>query len=275
MLRRGWIKETEDAGILEARILRFYGLRTADERRDFAHAAKRADGAKSTALLQEAWLYRVKQVAEGIHVVRYSEAMLRDAVVKLRELRSAPEEARHVPRVLSECGVRFAIVEPIPNSKIDGVCFWLNDGEGPVIGMSMRIDRIDNFWFVLRHEIEHVLRGDGKEVAIVDTELCEPVDGPPDQRPEEVAANRAAAEFCVPAAEMENFMARVGPAVSEERILMFAERLGVHPGLVVGQIQWRLQRFNFLRKHLAKIRDIVIPGAMTDGFGRQLVEALD
>lgn len=42
-----------------------------------------------------------------------------------------------------------------------------------VIGMSMRIDRIDNFCFVLRHEIEHILRGDGKVEAIVDSELCE------------------------------------------------------------------------------------------------------
>lgn len=275
IVKRGWVKESKDADTLEARVLRFYGQETVDEQRVFAFAVKRGEDSNSTALLQEAWLYRVKQVAEGIHVGRYSEAALREAVGKLSVLRSAPEEARHVPRILAECGIRFAIVEPIPGSKIDGVCFWLDDGEKPVIGMSMRIDRIDNFWFVLRHEIEHVLRGDGKVEAVVDSELCDVPGKLPEERPEEIAASKTAADFCVSVAELDNFMARVGPAVTEERIILFAERLGVHPGLVVGQVQWRLERFNFLRKYLVKVREIVLPGAMTDGYGRQLIEALD
>lgn len=274
LVKRGWVKESKDADTLKARLLRFYGKQSLEEESGFAFAAKRSSDSKSTALLQEAWLYRVKQVAEGIQVGPYSETALRNTLDKMSLLRSAPEEARHVPRLLAECGIRFAIVEPIPGSKIDGVCFWL-DADKPVIGMSMRIDRIDNFWFVLRHEIEHVLRGDGKAAAVVDSELCDIPGGIPDQAPEEVAANAAAADFCVSTAELENFLARVGPTVEEERIILFAERLGVYPGLVVGQVQWRLQRFNFLRKYLVKVREIVLPGAMTDGYGRQLIEALD
>ncbi len=274
LVKRGWVKESKDADTLKARLLRFYGKESLEEESGFAFAAKRRSDSKSSALLQEAWLYRVKQVATGIQVGRYSEGALREALERMSLLRSAPEEARHVPRFLAECGVRFAIVEPIPGSKIDGVCFWL-DADKPVIGMSMRIDRIDNFWFVLRHEIEHVLRGDGRVAAVVDSELCDIPGGIPDEAPEEVAANRAAADFCVSTAELENFLARVGPAVEEERIILFAERLGVYPGLVVGQVQWRLQRFNFLRKYLVRVRDIVLPSAMADGYGRQLIEALD
>ena len=47
-----------------------------------------------------------------------------------------PEETRHVPRILSECGVRLVIVEGLPNGKIDGVCTWL-DKNSPVIGLSL------------------------------------------------------------------------------------------------------------------------------------------
>ena len=64
-------------------------------------------------------------------------------------------------RILMECGIRFILVEKLPNADIDGVCFWL-DEHSPVIGMTTRRDKIDNFWFVLRHECEHVLRGDGR-----------------------------------------------------------------------------------------------------------------
>ena len=70
---------------------------------------------------------------------------------------------------MMECGVRYIIVEGLPGGKIDGVCFWL-DPRSPVIGMSLRFDRIDNFWLVLRHEIEHVLCGHGKSEPIIDVE---------------------------------------------------------------------------------------------------------
>jgi len=92
------------------------------------------------------------------------------ALGKLKTLLISPEGARKVPRIMMEAGVRFVIVEALPSSKIDGVCFWLNDRH-PVIGMSLRFDRIDNFWFVLRHEIEHVLREDGRSRTMLDAEL--------------------------------------------------------------------------------------------------------
>ena len=274
MVKRGWVKDSDDATVLRSRVLRFYGVSSEEEERTFAHAAKRSGDPETLSPLQEAWLYRVKQIAEGTAVGPFSRSGLIDGLTRLSALRSAAEEARHVPRLLAECGVRYVIVEPMKGSKIDGVCFWLADDK-PVIGMSLRIDRIDNFWFVLRHELEHVLRGHGKTAPIVDSELCEAADKTPDADPDEVAANAAAADFCVPTAELDHFLARVGSAVGEERIILFAERLGVHPGLVVGQLQWRWKRFNFLRNQLVRVRDIVVPVAMTDGYGRQLLEAVD
>ena len=62
------------------------------------------------------------------------------------------------------------VVEALPGSKIDGACFWL-DPTTPVIAMSLRFDRIDNFWFVLRHELEHVLQRHGQSAPVLDIEL--------------------------------------------------------------------------------------------------------
>ena len=133
-------------------------------------------------------------------------------------------------KILSECGVRFVIVEPLPKGKIDGVCFWL-DLNSPVIGMSLRFDRIDNFWFVLRHEIEHVLRRHGRDTEMVDVDLV----GPRPMRDElssaeERDADSAAAEFTVPQAEIADFIARKNPFFSERDVLGFARRLGIDPG---------------------------------------------
>ena len=62
-------------------------------------------------------------------------------------------------------------------------------------------------------------------------------------------------------------MNRVGPFYSEQRVVGFTQSLGIHPGLVVGQLQRRLDNYAFLRRYQAKIRSIVTATARTDGWG--------
>ncbi len=158
-------------------------------------------------------------------------------------------------------------VEPIAGSKIDGACFWL-DGK-PVIGMTLRFDRIDNFWFVLRHEIEHVLREHAKKEAVIDTELGE---GDDQLSNNEQVANSAAAEFCASQSILDRFVESVSPYFSEEKVLALADVLRVHPGLVVGQLQRRLGRHDFLRKHQVKVRSFALQSARADGWGLVFAE---
>jgi HTH-type transcriptional regulator/antitoxin HigA len=135
--------------------------------------------------------------------------------------------------------------------------------------MSLRFDRIDNFWFVLRHEIEHILNRDG---FMIDIELTEQLERSDPQPPEEVAANAAAAEFCVPRSELDNFITRVRPLYSETRILLFAKRIGVHPGLVVGQLHRRKEvPYTHHNKLMTKVRDIIAKVSLTDGWGNSPV----
>jgi HTH-type transcriptional regulator/antitoxin HigA len=166
-----------------------------------------------------------------------------------------------------ECGVRFIIVESLPNAKIDGVCFWLNNN-APVIGMSLRFDRVDNFWFVVRHEIEHVLQKHGRESAILDDLEGERASDNSSLPIEERIANGAAAEFCVSQNEIQMFIARKNPFFAERDVLGFARRVQVHPGIVVGQIQNHTKRWDFLRRYLVRVRQSATPGTMVDGWGQ-------
>jgi HTH-type transcriptional regulator/antitoxin HigA len=134
--------------------------------------------------------------------------------------------------------------------------------------MSLRYNRIDNFWFVLRHEIEHVLRLHGQSAAMLDPELeGDRAGSGPTVPEEERIANEAAANFCVPKNAMEQFIARKSPFFAERDILGFAKTLNIHPGLVAGQLQRRTGKYDRFRSHLVKIRSIVAPGAMVDGWG--------
>ena len=251
MVRRGWLREgkAEDLG---HQLASFFGVGEVGEIPSLAHSAKKENyGSGDTPGPQLAWLFRVRQIAASVATPPYSERRLKEAVEKMRELRIAPEEARKVPRLLAECGVRFVIVEALPGSRIDGVCFWLNSNS-PVIGMTMRFDRIDNFWFVLRHEIEHVLRGHGSGTTegMIDIELRgEQSDTGVVLPEEERVANAAASDFCVPAEKMESFFLRKSPFFYEKDIVAFAKVNNVHPGLPVGQVQHRLKRYEYLKKY--------------------------
>ena len=263
LMKRNWIESSDNLDVIEHRVCRFFRISNIDEKPAFAHAAKAAQYDERTSL-QYAWLFRAKEFAEGVHSAPYSEKKLRLAIAQLKTLLVAPEEIRQVPQMLADAGVRFVVVEFIPGAKIDGAAFWLDD-DLPVIALSLRFDRISNFWFVLRHEIEHVLQRDG---ARIDVELTESIQRKDVLPIEETRANDAATNFVVPADELESFILRVRPLYSEKRIMLFAKRIGVHPGLVVGRLQFREEvPYTHFHKYLVKIREIVTQTALTDGWG--------
>jgi HTH-type transcriptional regulator/antitoxin HigA len=272
MALRGWIRFSEDTRVIESQLLRYFEMDSLDDQPKLALAVvtKRSTSQNEELTpIQVAWLYRVKHIADTMQVAVFSKESLESAIVQLMDFREAPEEIRHIPQLLANCGVRFVIVESLPSSKIDGATFWL-DPHSPVIGLSLRFDRIDNFWFVLRHEIEHVLNENGKDVVIVDSDLEKVPLNAENLPTEEKLANAAAAEFCISQQDFDNFIARVGPLFSNMRVLAFAKKHKVHPGLVVGQLQRHLQRYDLFRPMLVPVRSIITSVAMTDGYGHVL-----
>lgn len=266
MVRRGWLDVSEedirDVAKVEAAVLKFFDTQTVDEVTVPAHAAKKTDVGKDTTMIQTAWLHRVRQIASEMLVPKFSVTAAKAAIATLQNFRLSAEEARHVPRTLMEAGIRFLLVEALPGAKIDGVCTWFDDG--PVVALSMRHDRIDNFWFVLRHELEHVLNGDGKTGAVVDVDVERSEEELP---PAERLANDAAAEFCIAQKTLLGFIARKAPYFSERDIIGFARTNQVHPGIVAGQLQNKTKRYDRFRAHQVKIRSIVAPSAIVDGWG--------
>jgi HTH-type transcriptional regulator/antitoxin HigA len=266
MLRRGWIEASDNIEVLEKRVADFYEIASLDEDPTFAgHAARKSTSYTSTTPAQTAWLFRVRKLARAVYVQPYSKDNLDDAIQRLRLLLHAPQEVRHVPRILSEAGIRFVIVEALSGTRIDGACFWLEDS--PVVALSLRFDRIDSFWHTLMHELGHVLNGDG---LTLDTDL--EVRRPDVDKPEaEKVADQFAVEQLIPQDKLDNFIARIRPLYSALRIEAFARTCHVHPGIVVGQLQHRGEiAWTNLRRLLVPIRRIISETALTDGWGSAL-----
>ncbi len=139
-----------------------------------------------------------------------------------------------------------------------------------MIALSLFRDRMDSVWFSLFHEMDHVKNRDGLMLPpIVDSRLTGEDAVPENDKPAiEQRADAFASTSLIPANDLDNFIVRIGPLYSKPRIAGFAKRVGVHPGIVVGQLQYRREiDWNQNKDLVVRVRDILTHAAPTDGWG--------
>jgi HTH-type transcriptional regulator/antitoxin HigA len=273
MIRRNWINGSDDLSVLEKSVRDFFEIKSLDDEPEIMpHAAKKSTPYGSATPAQIAWLYRAKKIARGVHAAQFSSKSLVETQTKLKQLLANPEDVRHVPKTLAEGGIRLLLIEPLPQTKIDGICFWLNE-TSPVIALALRYDRLDHFWYLLGHECGHVSRKDGLrgnpylDINLVGDDAVSPEDKPQ----AEIEADEFAQGFLVDQTELDKFIARTRPLYSKQKIRNFAMRIGVHPAIVLGQLQHRREvEWSHSREMLVKVRELAISAAVTDGWGHFL-----
>lgn len=271
MMKRHWIEPSDNVDVLEKRVCDFLNIQSVDEEPHFwEHAARKSTLYDEVTPAQLAWLFRARHLAKQVGAQPFSASSVKPLLGRLKLLLEGPEEVRHVPRLLSEHGIRLVVLEPLPQTRIDGACFWL-DKRSPVIALSLRFDRLDSFWHTLMHEIGHLanLDGLGNQERPLDVDLIGERAAPTSSLPEpERKANLFASDFLVHRDELQDFIARTKPLYSKSRIRGFAGRIRVHPGIVVGQLQFQKEiGWSHNREMLAKVRDLVSSSALTDGWG--------
>ena len=272
LIRRHWVEPSDDIDVLEQRILDFYGIESIEqELTPQLHAARKSTPYLSATPAQVAWLKRAERLAPAVLAESYSSHRFPTLIAEVQKLLEDPRESRHLPRLLADYGIRLVVVEPLPGTKIDGACFWM-DQKAPVIALALRYDRIDYLWHTVTHELGHVRNEDGA----IDFDLLEGNGHMSDERPNsERQADAFAIETLVPQRELDGFIVRVRPLYSSKRIQGFSARIGVHPGIVVGQLQYREEiSYSQHRKFLSPVRGTVTEAALTDGWHNTLPVAL-
>ncbi|MCK4606364.1 MAG: HigA family addiction module antidote protein [candidate division Zixibacteria bacterium] len=270
MLRRGWIEGSTNINVLEAEICRFLEIDSIDQEVVFQHAARKSTRYESLNSTQLAWLKRAKKLAEALPVEGpYSSRNFDGLLEEIEVLKYEPEELRHLPGILSKYGIRFLILEHLPKTKIDGACFWL-DEQSPVIVLSLRYDRIDWFWHSLIHELSHIKNRDGLKQPVIENKMFGEGSQPTDEKPSiEKRADAFAVATLIDQNELKDFINRNHPTYSRSSIIGFSRRIGIHRGIIVGQLQHRGRvPYSHFRAMLVKIRNIITATALTDGWGK-------
>jgi len=187
------------------------------------------------------WQARVLSLANGIALSDYDPKAMTQAfarsLIGLSCLDDGPLQAR---RLLAKNGIALVVLGYLPGTHLDGAAMLRADGK-PVIALTLRHDRLDNFWFTLAHEMAHVvlhLAGGDRGNFLDDLDP-----GVAKDRKEE-DADQFAAEALIPSADWEPSEARALATAGAVRRL--AARLHVHPAIVAGRIRFERRDYTLL-----------------------------
>lgn len=185
-----------------------------------------------------AWRIRVslqaqKQDVPAFNAGTVDEEFMRD-LVKLSYFDDGPLLAREF---LLKNGIHFVIEPHLKGTHLDGAVMILPDGS-PLVAMTLRYNRLDNFWFTLCHELAHLklhLGQDDWELFFDDLE-CNDINGIEDE------ADAWASESLIPASKWKE--AGLTSHCSATSVKAFAESMRIHPSIPAGRI--RREQSNYI-----------------------------
>jgi HTH-type transcriptional regulator / antitoxin HigA len=186
------------------------------------------------------WFQMAKNIAEMANVPQFDKNKLIELANKMH-CYTANNDIENFLSDLNNCGVRFFVLSHLPKTYIDGAAFYISST--PTIVYTARYKRLDNFWFVLAHEVGHLLREHLTEKMwfIIEYEA--------QSNQMELEANQEAARILKHKEILDN-LGRIDYLTSAQ-IIEAAKQIEVHPCIVVGALSRvkdsyykRLKEFN-------------------------------
>lgn len=187
-----------------------------------------------------AWWARAVELARGQQLgSTYQPGSIDDSfmtdLVHLSYLRDGPKLAKEY---LSKHGIHLVTLAHLPRTHLDGAAVLLDDGM-PAVILTLRHDRLDNFWFCLCHELGHIalhLREDGESRYFDDLDV--------EGDSTEAQADRFAERSLIPPRSWAR--AAVRRQYSVQGVREYASRLRIHPGIIAGRIRRERKNYRIL-----------------------------
>ena len=193
------------------------------------------DVAEIDTLHMDAWSSKV--VEEGMKIISTngitafnSSKINQSTFSDLFQLSVDTDGVKEVITRLSSYGIVVVIEPQLPNTKLDGATFFTENN--PIIGLTLRLNRLDYFWFTLAHELAHVLLHRGSE----QTAFLDRLFGDGNHVSElEKQADELAGNLLISPKEWQRSPLRYGSTPT--LVKKFAEKIGVHESVVAGRIR--------------------------------------
>lgn len=190
-----------------------------------------------------AWTARVAQRANAEYTpTEFQEGSLTlEAMRELVKCSVYDDGPLRAGRILQQIGVTMIVEPHLPNTYLDGAAIMI-DKRKPIVGLTLRHDRIDSFWFCLMHELSHIslhLRANLKEI-------FDNLDVPDTDNIIETEADNLASEFLIPHKVWDGSPA--SKLKSPDAAEHLAKKLGIHPAIVAGRMRKEFNAYQLLNR---------------------------
>ena len=195
------------------------------------------------------WCIRVQILArknslKTRHIKGSIKSSTLQEVARLSYFENGPLLAREY---LEKHGIHLIVVPHLPKTYLDGAAILLPDGT-PIIGLTLRYDRIDNFWFCLLHELAHVSTHlspsdrfivDDLDLRGIEVEVEDKI---------EKEADEMARDGLIPKKVWDKKPFTDKATATE--IYTLATKLKIHPAIIAGRIRYEQNNYRLLSRHV-------------------------
>lgn len=252
MAKRGWIKDAKDlmdraeeaVRNLMAQVGQPDCLPTACYRCGISRTAADID-----MYAVQAWLLGVQLKAQHIETTGTYDGNLDETFLsRLARLSMFSDGPQKAVEYLSSKGIKLVVEPHFPHTKLDGAAI-LQSGV-PIVALTLRYDRIDNYWFTLLHECAHVIKHLSEDNSLIlDDFESEAVDA------REHEANILARDAVVPLETWENHKITKVKHPKKDHVIGLASQMEVHPALIAGRVRYERKKYNIF-SNLVGNRDV-------------------
>jgi HTH-type transcriptional regulator/antitoxin HigA len=173
------------------------------------------------------WLMLGERRARCMNLPAFDEQKFLSAVHRFRSLTCEPPSVFEpvLKSMCAEAGLALILEPPISKTCIFGSARWV-DGVYPVIQMSLRMKSNDHFWWTLFHECAHIVLHQGKNFADDHKGKGDGIETEADKWAETILYGEGGVQKIVESRPR-----------SAAAVRKWADRLELHPGLIVGMLQ--------------------------------------
>lgn len=241
MVKFGWIGPITSSSSALSECLHFFGVPDVTTWRDHYRNVSEMAAFRTSSSFESklgsvaAWLRQAELEGLAIQTRNWNPKQFQLELANIRPLTRKKDPRVFIPQLIdlcAKCGVAVVIIRAPDGCRASGATRFLSPNRALLV-LSFRYLSDDHFWFSFFHETGHLLLHGKKTLFLEGSNM-------PSTKEEE-EANEFAAQALIPQefqVELRNI------PLSSHSVIRFARRVGICPGIVVGQLQHigRLER---------------------------------
>ena len=251
--KKGWVKEGSNIINSIKTILNINDITKSYFENELGVNFRKSNKKEQNTNHAKIWVEMSKRIAEGFHknINKYDKNNIDELIKTLHTYTNRDNGIKDFLREMNDNGIIFFVLSHLSKTYIDGASFL--SGSNPVIVYTNRYDRIDNFWFVIAHELGHIINH-------IDEQDDYFWDDLKDSNVNYSEIEKEADDFALDLLKRNEIISYFDghKNIYQEDIINCSHKINIHPAIIVGILQYeKRSSYRYHNKIKLKVSDLI------------------